>query len=343
MSFSNLFAPALRIITVVFSTLLILSCLHACWIRADIVLLDLLALLIPYVVGINLFLTICASVQRSKILFLPLVALVLWFFTLGPFLVFSSGDEAKAEDQISLLSYNVLEFVGNNRGKPQDTQEEILDFVLTQDSDIICFQEFASTKTTRHKLRHYPYQFIYSSREGKKYSPMAVFSKYPIVSSGSLDFTDTFNNTIYTDLKIGEDTIRVYNIHLQSLRFRPGSIKRENTIRLSGRLGKTIRTQKRQAEIIDNHRRKSPYPTVICGDFNNTQFSRVYQVLKENHKDSFLEKGNGFGTTLLFKFLPFRIDYILVDSDLEVIQHKNFKINLSDHEPIMASFRTENP
>jgi endonuclease/exonuclease/phosphatase (EEP) superfamily protein YafD len=55
--------------------------------------------------------------------------------------------------------------------------------------------------------------------------------------------------------------------------------------------------------------------------------------------DSFNVKGSGFGSTYLFKFLPFRIDFILADPEIEIKSHKNFKVRLSDHEPVMASFR----
>jgi endonuclease/exonuclease/phosphatase family metal-dependent hydrolase len=55
-------------------------------------------------------------------------------------------------------------------------------------------------------------------------------------------------------------------------------------------------------------------------------------------KDSFIEKGNGYGTTYNFKFLPFRIDFVLADKDIEITDHKNYDIEVSDHYPIMATF-----
>ncbi|NNK21418.1 MAG: hypothetical protein HKP07_08920 [Flavobacteriaceae bacterium] len=109
------------------------------------------------------------------------------------------------------------------------------------------------------------------------------------------------------------------------------------------RLGETMKKQKIQANQINQHRQESPYPVVICGDFNNSQYSKVYSSLSKDMKDSFLEKGNGYGTTLSFKILPFRIDYVLVDNTFEVIEHKNYDVVLSDHYPIKAKFRFQNP
>ncbi|MEO1010324.1 MAG: endonuclease/exonuclease/phosphatase family protein, partial [Bacteroidota bacterium] len=74
-------------------------------------------------------------------------------------------------------------------------------------------------------------------------------------------------------------------------------------------------------------------------DMNNTQFSGVYRKIKGNFRDSFQEKGFGFGSTFHLRFLPFRIDYVLADSRIEVMAHRNYDVVLSDHLPVMASFR----
>ena len=65
----------------------------------------------------------------------------------------------------------------------------------------------------------------------------------------------------------------------------------------------------------------------------------MYATIKGDMKDSFQEKGSGLGNTYTFKFLPFRIDFILTDPELEITSHKNFDVRLSDHTPVMASFR----
>jgi len=83
----------------------------------------------------------------------------------------------------------------------------------------------------------------------------------------------------------------------------------------------------------------SPYRNIVAGDFNNNQFSSVYFNLKRDLKDTFLEKGSGYGATINFWRFPFRIDFILVDPSFEVVAHQNYDIDLSDHEPIMASIK----
>ncbi|MEZ2416050.1 endonuclease/exonuclease/phosphatase family protein [Muriicola sp. E247] len=343
MRFSKFTLYFVRPITVFLSLLLIVLCIYNISNQAEIILFELLLLLIPYLVAFNFITGLYASIIRSKLLIWPLVSLIIWIFVLGPFIVFSSTDEDKSINDISVLSFNALNFVGNYRIKSSNIQSEILNFVTSEDPDILCFQEFKSSRSTLKQLSNYPHYYIYPKSGTTDYAPLAIFSKVPIVAKGSLDFLDTPNNAIYVDLKVGIDTLRLYNIHLQSLRFRPSSIKRENPIRLIKRLGETVEKQKIQANQIIKHRKESSYPVVICGDFNNSQYSKVYSSLSKNMKDSFLEKGNGYGTTLSFKILPFRIDYILLENNFEVIEHKNYDVVLSDHYPIKATFRFQNP
>ena len=62
-------------------------------------------------------------------------------------------------------------------------------------------------------------------------------------------------------------------------------------------------------------------------------------IIKGEMKDSYFEKGKGFGRTYdLLKF-PIRIDYILADPEFEVLSHQNFNERLSDHFPVMATLR----
>ena len=77
---------------------------------------------------------------------------------------------------------------------------------------------------------------------------------------------------------------------------------------------------------------------VVSGDFNNTAYSYVYQLLKGDLVDSFDSAGSGFGGTYNFKYFPMRIDFILMDGSFKVNDFKTFDIDLSDHFPIISTF-----
>ena len=150
------------------------------------------------------------------------------------------------------------------------------------------------------------------------------------------------NNAIFVDLKIHNDTIRFYNVHLQSFALKNEiDLSTMNTIQnkeIITNLSNTFVTQQRQVDVLRNSIDNSPYKNVLSGDFNNTAFSYTYKNLMNGFKDSFMLKGNGLGITFNYNFIPLRIDFILVDDNFRVNQFKTYKINLSDHEPIFSEF-----
>ena len=167
----------------------------------------------------------------------------------------------------------------------------------------------------------------------------AIYSKYPIINEGVLNFPQSANHAIYADIKLESDTIRVYNLHLESLSIRPGMVKRERSDRLFKRLRSSFAKQHEQALIFRKNAEECPYKKIVCVDLNNTQFSSAYRIIKGDMNDSFAERGTGYGKTINFWRFPFRIDFILADLKFEVLSHKNYNLGYSDHEPVMASFK----
>jgi len=167
---------------------------------------------------------------------------------------------------------------------------------------------------------------------------MAIFSKYPIIDKGYINFPNSSNGAMYVDLTINKDIIRVYNLHLES--YRTDAVHQLNNPKsysaLINRIGKAEKTRKEQVFLIKSHIDKFKGKVIISGDFNSTQFSSTYNSLKDSRKDTFIEAGSGFGSTYNLFNYPFRLDYILVDDSFEVLSHENFKLKISDHEPIIT-------
>ena len=159
-----------------------------------------------------------------------------------------------------------------------------------------------------------------------------------MINEGAFDFEDSNNNTIYADILKGEDTLRVYNLHLQSIGILPrvSTLQEGNKDKLRKRMSKTFIKQQSQAEEIIQHKMTSSYPVLLCGDFNNTSFSYVYRKIKSEMTDAFDEHGKGIGTTYMFDFFPMRLDYIMTSKDLNVVQFKTHKESFSDHYPLSA-------
>ncbi|MBD0778746.1 endonuclease/exonuclease/phosphatase family protein [Maribacter sp. ANRC-HE7] len=275
------------------------------------------------------------ALKGKKQILLSIVILLFGYLTQDSFLRIFDANHVPGKEDIKVLTFNVHGFNGIEGMKNPISKDKIIDFISQQNADIICLQEFDSRM--KGKFENYPFRFIILNQSDK--SPQTIFSKFPIIDKGSLDFPDSANDAIYADVLVGQDTLRVYNVHLQSFQVRPRSFKREAPDRLLNRLNKSFQKQQEQANIVKAHASRVSYGKIICGDFNNTQFSSMYNTIKGEMNDSFEEKGYGFGNTYLFKFLPFRIDFILADPELEIKSHQNFDVRLSDHTPVMASFR----
>ncbi len=105
------------------------------------------------------------------------------------------------------------------------------------------------------------------------------------------------------------------------------------------KINNSLTKQIKQAKLVKNSTINCDYKVIICGDFNSTPYSLPYRILKDNLIDSFKSKGSGLGTTYSLFNYPLRLDYFLVDPSIQIDNHQNFNLNLSDHEPILMNFQ----
>ena len=234
---------------------------------------------------------------------------------------------------------------------------DIFQTVREEDADIVCIQEFYSTdqgplraSEIFNNLNNTPNRHLeYSLTTELGGRGNATFSSYPIVHSGSIRFQNTFNISIFSDIKVGNDTIRVYNNHLQSIYFNDANYRFLDSLRLrydnqqmdeirdiSYRLKDAFIKRAEQADMIAAHIAGCPYRVIICGDFNDTPVSYTYYRLSNGMADAFTRTGWGIGRTYIGKFPSFRIDYVLHSEGLEALLFTRKKVRLSDHFPIIS-------
>ena len=321
-------------LTLAGSLLLLLACLSYFWLLWPV--LDLLGIFVPVlwaVCGLAGFYWLFADWKRSLVPISTLLLSFIWFPTYLRIAPLDPIDAGGASFRIASYNSGNLDSALSPRRKLKDDLQKVTDSL---EADIICFQELKRVITG--KLNGYPYRYFSPAVPGK--STQAIFSKYRMVGSGTVDFSNSPNNAIYADVVIQGDTIRIYNVHLQSYMIESGRhLLRDFGKPMLRRISDVAGRHMEQAALVKSHQKAAGLRSIICGDFNSTAFSHAYQILKRGMQDTFAKKGSGLGATYFRRDVPFRIDYILTDPTMEVQEHQVYKLRLSDHFPVTATLR----
>ena len=317
----------------------------------------------PFLLLSNLIFIVFWIIKKKKFFIIPLIAILLGWNYLSSLvqIKFKGNRDVKeiTHKPLTVLSYNVRLFNVYQWNEKEDAADQIFKFINNEDPDIICFQEFytknkggiTENHITQHLNKKYFIHIDYTFESPYSNYGIATYSKYPIINRGAVKFDNSLNASIYTDILFGKDTIRVFNNHLQSIRFNKDNytfISNSKTLNedermreikdISFRLRDAFIKRASQAEIISTHIKNSPYPVLVCGDFNDAPVSYTYHTMKKGLTDSFIEAGSGIGNTYVGKFPSFRIDFILHSKELECSYFDIPKIELSDHYPVVGEF-----
>jgi endonuclease/exonuclease/phosphatase family metal-dependent hydrolase len=316
----------------------------------------------PIILIVNLGFVVLWVWKRSLLVFISLIFLITGITNIGRYIQVNVFHKPIViHDGIKLLSYNVRAFNFYGWEKGGAVRENILNFINRQKPDIVCIQEFLtrenrpgqSLQNVDSKLAHLPFKQVYYSFHGKEFINygIATYSKYPILNKGSIKFGDSYNACIYSDLLIKGDTVRVFNVHLESIKFRNNDYvfmdsllldfnsKRFNEAKdISGRLKRAFIKRAQQVDELNKYISLSPYPVIICGDFNDTPVSYTYQKIRGDLKDAFMSSGTGIGNTYRGNFPSFRIDFIFYSNAISSTVYKTTHVNYSDHYPISCEF-----
>ena len=278
----------------------------------------------------------------------------------------------KQNDAVRIMSWNVAQFDILNYKKDPSIHNNMIDLINHYQPDIACFQEMVAADSVidlnNSYYRKYSFYSIvdfeislhfadeyysYNWKENylnSQHFGIIIFSKYPIINRHTITTYPNDYNSIfqYVDIVKNTDTLRVFNIHLQSLKFTPvnlqyidnPSIESESDIQNSKniivKLKKGFLRRQLQADRIKEDIDKSPYPVIVCGDFNDVPNSYAYEKIGRGLQNAFEKKGTGLGRTFSGIASTLRIDNIFVDPKYQVNQFVCVSKKLSDHFPIIA-------
>lgn len=314
----------------------------------------------PILVFINILFILYWTIQLKKRGMYSLIVVLSGWVILHRFVQFSSNTkDTTHKKMLKVMSYNVKVFDLYNWSHNKETRSKIFGLIKDEEPEILCLQEFFHRDSSDFcnadsikKINGYNFAHVeYTSHARlKQHFGIATFSKYPIINTGKVDFGYKSNNVcIYSDIVSGKDTFRVYNMHLQSIAFSKGDYKYaeslqkdieaediEHSKNILRRLKRAFVKRSKQADLISESIWQSPYPVIVCGDFNDTPSSYTYSTISKKLKDSFIESGTGLGKSYVGAFPSFRIDYILHDSKFKSYDFTTIREELSDHFPIVT-------
>lgn len=269
---------------------------------------------------------------------------------------------AKRRDRsvFTLMTYNVRYFYGPDGGNSIDS---VMQMIREADPDIICLQEFFPRTASRTLASVDSLLMGYRSVDGrgkeqkpdKQENQQVVYTRLKVLGSGHILSAEepVAPSTVWADVVAGNDTVRLINNHLHSTH-----INAEDDFYLTG-LGyisdtaadnrvrdivrRFSRNSIRRADQVDSLVQviaASPYPVIVCGDFNDPPMSYAYNRISKGLQDAFCVKGKGYSHTFRGFNNVLRIDYVLLSPAFEVTEYEVQDVDFSDHLPVTVRFKT---
>lgn len=317
---------------------------------------SLLGLAYPFILFVNILFALFWLFQFKIQALLSIAAIVIGSSFFNQSFQFRK-ELSNADSDIKLVSYNAGLF---GYFQSHWYMGELADQVKELKPNILCVQEFLNLKTEKtstmdslKKLGGFKYSYFQSLKDGRKKGEygMAIFSQYKILETALVHFDGlTGNMCFYADLQMDSGVYRVYNVHLQSFKFKKQDYKfieqlpedNDEKIKQSKGLLKRMKSaylkRSEQVEKIREHMLESTVPYFVMGDFNDPPVSYSYSTLSKGLKDAFVENGFGMGKTYIGLMPNFRIDYILYPKAFEGAYYKTFKLS-SDHSLVASGLK----
>lgn len=295
---------------------------------------------------LNILLFILGILLRRATFLICLVALVPTLIYSDQFLKIGNEQQVSERDGVKIMTYNVGGFRAFGKGVSNtDVVQRVTSLIEEQNPDIVCIQECRVRDTAKLNTvlpGNYPYRHFHFFR-GKSYFGNVTLSRFPIVGQETVTFPKSTNLFLRSDIKLGEGTVSVFNCHLESYSISFTSVVKklsnrdqfaDEFILLHEHIRDASLKRTEQVDKLAGMSAGSPYPSIICGDFNDTPVSYAYHTLSKDRKDSFAEAGSGFSSTYSALWPILRIDYVLVPDGVDVLEHSVTRIGLSDHYPV---------
>lgn len=263
------------------------------------------------------------------------------------------GDRPKGRSVVKMISYNVRQFYGPDG---ESSMDSIATWLNREQPHILCLQEFMPREEEGGRAR---FDSLLESRnmryhftEGDTTTTLAIYSRYKILRSGRTCPSLKGFRSIWADLVVGRDTLRLYNNHLHTTaitradddflsrdQFLLDTAREEKVRSIVQRFSDNTIERAIQVDTLLQEIARTSRPVILAGDFNDTPLSNLYHRLAKGRRDVFREVGRGYSHTFLGFSNMLRIDYLLFPPSIELLDYEEQDTTYSDHRAIIAWFK----
>lgn len=360
--FTPLFFTVMKVISVIFFLLTILSAFGGSINPDYLTFPSLLCLALPYFAIITILITVFWAACK-KIIFcaLGVFTIVICLTPLSDaFPLGGARKPTEGSQKFKIISWNVIhawdlrekEFPGNRAAS----------YMINSGADVICLAEFRNftekeikdlTPAQKDSLYNtYPY------RVGKPHSAIRVMSKYPVsrMEKIRVDFKGETRFDLFEVEFPNSKNLVIAMVHLYSYGLSEqernvvteiNSVKtaKESMSEFKGsirqKLRKAFQLRAEDAQELRKVLDEIPkdQPLIVCGDFNDVPASWTYNIVRgDDLRDAYAETNFGPAITYNMHAFYFHIDQMLYRGPLEALDLTIGKIDTSDHYPLIGEF-----
>ena len=259
------------------------------------------------------------------------------------------GENLRA--RTGVMTYNVRGFM-----RRAGSVDEVVRLIREQNPDIVCLQEFNGRLAGASEAFRLLGEEYESARFGAEKDPdpsddagLAILSKYRILRSETVL---TPHSSVWADVLIGDDTVRIFNDHLHSTainaddneyittrRFLSDTAREVKLRSIVTRLRENSELRAAQVDSIAAQIGATRTGRIVCGDFNDTPVSYVYRRMAAGLEDAFSRCGSGYSHTYRGFFNTLRIDYVLYSDEFRAVAYGVLPVEYSDHHPVVVRLK----
>lgn len=285
-----------------------------------------------------------AYATRSSLLWAGFgLAALLWAVLYGGLYVApASADAALATPTLRVMTYNML--------RHNEDGAAVVAAIHASDADVVAIQELnvpVAGAIAQDLNDQYPYQLL---EPGIDRAGMGIVSRYPLTNTDAQMPGGWISPPQVVQVALPDaPPVTLFNVHLSSTSLGYGGNLRLNPDQIE----QSVRAREQQVRTLLATVKQQTTPVIVMGDFNTTELSYAYQMMRDELHDAWRVAGYGTGHTFPGATTPggsrprllgipvpgwlVRIDYVFYSGEWQARRAVHGPWDgQSDHRPVLV-------